>query len=640
MTLATLHEIVRRFGDQDVLTGATLRVDEGERIGVVGDNGSGKTTLIRILAGVDEPDGGTRSLRKNLRIAYAEQIPEFEPGTTVRELVQRGDGSFDELGAQVAELERRLAERPDDERLLRDYGELQGAFEAGGGYDRDHLCERVLDGIGFRGADVDKDVAVLSGGETSRTLLASLMTAPADLLILDEPTNHLDLDGIAFVEDFVQRYPGAVVTVSHDRRFLDAVAKRIVEVTDGVTVSFRGNWTAWRKQKDERLLAEARAFKNQQAFIEKELDYVRRNMGSRMSRQAKGRLKKLARLEIVSRPKGPRAQLRLQFGDRAKGLRGQTMVEAEGLRIRIGSRVLLEDGAFRIDFGDTVALVGRNGCGKTTLLQTIAGSRRADGGVIRFAHGLRVGQFSQEVTDLPHGVTVLEALRAVDLEATEKQLRDHLALFLFTGDEVEAQVDGLSGGEKQRLSLARLTRSHHDVLLLDEPTNHLDVDGREGLEQALRAFPGCVLLITHDRELLANVCDRVLYLEDRRLRTFDGGLEECMRRIAEERQAARAAEQAAKERAREQRRLEEERAAASRVEPATAGKPQAIRNPVRFQQLEEEIIGLEEQLEVLRADMAREENYRDAERLRSLQARERDVQERLATAYERWENWS
>ncbi len=633
MTLATLNDIVRRFGDLEVLTGASLQVEEGDRVGVVGDNGSGKTTMIRVLAGVDQPDGGTRSLRKGLRIAYAEQIPKLDPGTTVGEFVERGDGTFDDLAARITELEHHLAESPDDDKTLRAYGELQGAFEAGGGYDRHHLCERVLDGVGFRGDDLQKDVSVLSGGERSRLALAALMTMPADLLILDEPTNHLDLDGIAFVEDYVQRYPGAVVVISHDRRFLDATAKRIVEVQDGTTSTFKGNWSAWRKQRDERLLAEARAFKNQQAFIEKEMEYVRRNIGSRMSRQAKGRLKKLSRLQIVTRPKGERASMRLGFGKRVRGQTGQTMIEGVDLKVTIGKRVLLEHGDFRIEHGDTVALIGRNGAGKTTLLETIAGLRRAAGGRIEFAHGLKVGRFSQEVTDLPMHLTVLEALRQLDLEATEKELRDHLALFLFSGDEVEAPVEGLSGGEKQRLSLARLTRSHHDVLLLDEPTNHLDVDGREGLGHALSEFPGCVLLITHDRELLDTVCDRVLYLEDAHLRTFTGGLAECMATIGAERQAKRQAEQAAKAAAR----------ARATPEPAAEkarSAPDKIRNPMKFQELEERIMGLEEDLEAVRGAMTEEANYTDHVKLQELQAREQALQSELAQAYETWENWS
>ena len=634
MTLATLDRIVRRFGDYDVLEGASLQIDEGERVGIVGANGSGKTTMIKILVGLDEPDGGSRQLRKNLRVAYAEQVPRLEPGLAVREYVRRGDGSFDALAEEITALEAKLAETPDDEQTLQRYGQLQTAFEAGGGYDRDHVCERALDGLGFRGEDLEKELQNLSGGEKSRVVLASLMTMPADLLILDEPTNHLDLEGIAFVEDQVKKHPGAVVVVSHDRRFLDAIAGRIVEVSDGGTASYKGNYSAWKKQRDERLLAEMRAFKNQQAFVEKEMEYVRRNMGSRMSRQAKGRLSKLARLERISAPKRGEKRTRLKFAGDVRGRSGQTILHAHELTLKIGGRTLVDRQDLRIAFGETITLVGRNGVGKSTLLNALVGRFPASGGHVDTAHGLRIARFSQEVTDLPMHLTVLQAMREIEPQATEKELRDHLALFLFHGDEVELPVEGLSGGEKQRLSLARLTRSQHDVLLMDEPTNHLDLEGREGLEDAIKDYPGTVLLVTHDRALIEACSDRILYLENQRLRSFDGSLEACMATIQEERQARRAA---ARESKQEARRSSDAAAAPPKAVTSTATK---IRNPMMFERLEADIVAREEELETARADMALEENYRDAAKFRDLQDREARLEKELADLYERWENWN
>ncbi len=625
MTLASLERIERRFGDFEVLTGASLRIDEKERVGIVGDNGSGKTTLIRILAGVDEPDRGERNLRRNLRIAYAEQVPKIEPGTTIRDYVLRGDGTFDRLESEVRALEQALAADPGEERLLREYGELQGRFEAAGGYDRTHVCERVLSGIGFAEHEWQKDAAVLSGGEKSRLVLAALMTSPADLLILDEPTNHLDLEGIAFVEDHVRRYPGAVVVISHDRRFLNAGVTRIVEVDDGATTSWPGNYDAWRKLKDERLLAEARQFKSEQAYFEKEMEYIRRNNAGRMARQAKGRLRKLQRLAFVSRPKGEKSGMRLQFADKVRGQSGQTILEGIDLTLRIGERTLVADSSLRIVHGECMGLVGRNGTGKSTLLRAIAGRHPLAHGEIRRAHGIQIGTFSQDVTDLPHGRTVLDALRMLDPEATEKELRDHLALFLFSGDDVEAPVDGLSGGEKQRLSLARLTRSHHDMLCLDEPTNHLDVAGREGLEQAIAEFPGAVLLITHDRQLLASASNRILALENQRLRTFDGGFDAFVRAAADATPARRTETTAAQ--------------SAKPSAPTSSAAPTKIRNPMMFQKLEEQIFALEEELESVRTAMTQEENYLDAARMRDLQEREAKLDAELTAAYERWENW-
>jgi ATP-binding cassette subfamily F protein 3 len=632
MTLVTLDKVVRRFGDYAILDGLSLRVDEGDRIGVVGDNGAGKTTMIRILAGVDDADLGQRNTRKDLRIAYGAQMPAMPKGTTVMDLVLRGTGEHEALEQRMRALETRMA--AGDEAALRDYGTLQAAFEAGGGYERKHRVEKVLAGLGFPLADLQKDVSVLSGGEKSRVQLAILMTTPADLLILDEPTNHLDLAGIEFVEDFVVRYPGACVVVSHDRRFLDAIANAIVEVADGQANRWKGNFSHYSQQRDLALLSQARAFKSQREFVEKEMEYIRRNMAGRMSAQAKGRLKRLQRLQLIDKPQGKRAQMRLTFGATTRGQQGQVAMEAEDLTVRVGSKTLLEHGAFRVWFGEVTALLGRNGAGKTTLLRLLAGIGQPAAGVVKRAHNLRVGYFSQDKNDLPQQGTVLEALRELDRTVDERTLRDHLALFLFCGDDVEKPVAELSGGEKQRLSLARMTRAQFDLLCLDEPTNHLDVAGTEGLEQALKEFPGTVVLITHDRKLVDEVADRVLWVEDGAVRTFDQGLAQCQKVLADERAAVRAAEVEAREKA-----AAKLAASAPPVEAKKAIETGKVRNPLMFQRLEERIIKLEGELEALRAAMLDPANYASASKMKELQATEVRLKAAIAEAYEQWENW-
>jgi ATP-binding cassette subfamily F protein 3 len=630
MTLVSLDKIVRRFGDHPILDGLSLRVDEGDRIGVVGDNGAGKTTMIRILAGVDDADLGQRNTRNHLRIAYGAQMPAMPKGTTVHDLVMRGTGEHGALETRMRALESRMA--TGDEAALRDYGELQAAFEAGGGYDRKHQVEKVLSGLGFPLADMQKDVSVLSGGEKSRVQLAILMTTPADLLILDEPTNHLDLQGIEFVEDFVVRYPGACVVVSHDRRFLDAIANAIVEVADGQANRWKGNFTHYSQQRDLALLTQARAFKSQREFVEKEMEFIRRNMAGRMSAQAKGRLKRLQRLQLIDKPQGKRAQMRLSFGGTTRGQQGQTAIEAEALVMKAGARTLLQGAEFRIWFGEVTALLGRNGAGKTTLLRLLAGIGQPAGGTIKRAHNLRIGYFSQEKNDLPQHGTVLDALRELDRTVDERTLRDHLALFLFCGDDVDKPVAELSGGEKQRLSLARMTRAQFDLLCLDEPTNHLDVAGTEGLEQALKEFPGTVVLITHDRKLVDEVADRVLWVEDGTVRTFDQGLVQCQRVLAEERAAARAADS-------EVRAEAARKAAVAAPEAKKAIETGKVRNPLMFQKLEERIIELEARLEGLRAAMLDPANYASASKMKQLQGDEVALKAELATAYSQWENW-
>ena len=501
MTLINLDKIERRFGDLVVLDGASLRVEDRERIGIIGDNGVGKTTLIRALAGIDEPDRGTRNCRRNLRIGYAAQIPNLSEGTQVYDFVMRGNGEFPALLSRIQGLEAALAESPDDPKTLAAYGALHAAFEAGGGYDREHLCERVLDGLGFSQLDREKDVSVLSGGEASRVVLASLMLQPVDLLIVDEPTNHLDLQGIEFVERYVQKHPGAVVAVSHDRRFLDAIATSIVEVEFGVATKFKGNYSAFIKQTDNNLLSQSRAFKDQQSFIKKEMEFIRKHMGSRLTAQAKGRLKRVKRLQLIARPKTAKSAVKLQFAG-GRGQSGQSILEVDNLAATIPTgRELFSGVTFRLLHGETLGLLGRNGSGKTTMLKILCGQAAASAGEVRRAYKVQPGVFTQEMSDLPEYGTVLDALAAIAPKATGKELRDHLGLFMFSGDEVEKSVETLSGGEKRRLCLARLVWGEYDYLCLDEPTNHLDITAREGLEEAIRSYPGATLVISHDREL-------------------------------------------------------------------------------------------------------------------------------------------
>jgi ATP-binding cassette subfamily F protein 3 len=457
------------------------------------------------------------------------------------------------------------------------------------------------------------------------------MTPPADLLILDEPTNHLDLQGIEFVEDFVQRYPGAVLVVSHDRDFLDRAVTSIVEVADGVANRFKGNFTHYAQQRDAALLALTRAHKNQREFVEKEMDFIRRNMAGQKSAQAKGRLKRLQRLQLIEKPRGSRAQMRLKFGG-GKGLAGQTVVEADNLVVLAGGQKRVLDGAeFRIQYGEVVALLGRNGAGKTTLLRLIAGQGAPAAGTIRRAQTMRIGYFSQEKNDLPASGTVLDALRELDRTVDEKQLRDHLALFLFCGDDVEKPVADLSGGEKQRLSLARMTRSTFDLLCLDEPTNHLDVAGTEGLEQALKEYPGTVVIVTHDRRLVREVADRVLWLEEQKARSHPS-LDACIDALHAEASRVRAEQVAARER-------EEKKAAATAPPPPKAADSGKIRNPLMFQRLEERIFTLEAKLKELRESMLAPENYGSGARMKDLQGQEKALEQELQDAYAQWENW-
>ncbi|MEZ5989097.1 MAG: ATP-binding cassette domain-containing protein [Planctomycetota bacterium] len=324
MTLLTLNAVERSHGDLTVFEGVSLRLGEGERVGVVGDNGSGKTTLVRVLVGLDPPDRGERTTRRDLRIAYSEQIPDLPAGATVLEAAHAAFGELEALEGELRELEGEMAGHPDDRRLLRRYEDCLAAFEAGGGWDRERFAERTLTGLGFSRAQLDQDVSTLSGGQKARVALARVLLRPADLLVLDEPTNHLDLDGIAFLEDLLGRRRAAYVVVSHDRHFLDALVTSVVEVEGGRVTRYRGAYRDYRRQKQAELDRALDEFKKQQDFVAREMEFIRRHMGSRRTAEARGRLKRLRRLELLARPPAER-HVRLSLGvAEARGLRGQT----------------------------------------------------------------------------------------------------------------------------------------------------------------------------------------------------------------------------------------------------------------------------------------------------------------------------
>ncbi|MFQ5503370.1 MAG: ABC-F family ATP-binding cassette domain-containing protein [Planctomycetota bacterium] len=629
MTLLSLTRIAQSYSGREIFSGVGLRISERDKIGVIGDNGAGKTTLVRIMTGEDLPDEGERIARRELRIVWTEQIPDLEEGSTVREAAAV---SFDELGRMERELralEERMALEPDNERLHVWHEQIHTAFDAGGGYEREHRLGQVLSGLGFRTEDFDRPVHELSGGQKARVALARVMLRPAELLILDEPTNHLDLDGLAFLEDWLLGLRSAFLVVSHDRRFLDRVASSILDVEGGRVTRYRGNYSACRRQKELGLQTALREFKKQEDWFAKEMGFIRKHMGSRRTAEAKGRLKRLQRIQRMSRPRtaSPRMQLRL---GKARGLAGQTMIAAEGLGFRWpGGTELFRGFDFRIFHRDRIGLVGANGIGKSTLLELISGERRPTSGTLERAGKLRIARFSQEMEELPGRGSVLESLARVVPVWTEQERRDHLALFQFQGDEIEKEVEKLSGGEKRRLCLACFITRDFDVLLLDEPTNHLDITSREALEEALGNYPGTLVMVSHDRYFLTELATRIFEMAEDGLRIHDRGMQQFEERSAP---GARKSGKTAPD-------------GPVRQHPKPESSPRGIesspriRNPYAFARLEEEIFELEAELEALTRELSGEDLWREPERFKKLEARRKEIESELSTKYEIWENW-
>jgi ATP-binding cassette, subfamily F, member 3 len=673
MSLLLAQNLKRHYGAHEVLRGLDLRIGVGEKIGCVGRNGGGKSTLLRILVGEESADEGQVVVPRGVRVGYVPQSPEFAPGEIAFEHVEHGLDEARELAAELARVEEELGDADGErlERLVERHGELTQRMEVVGGWQTEQLVETVLSGIGLAEALWRREARTLSGGEKARVALARELVRRPDLLYLDEPTNHLDLDGIEWLESYLKELGSAVFVVSHDRRLLDSVTNHIVELERGRLKRYPGNYSRYVVLRRERYESELRAFEIQQDQVRKEESFIKKHMGSQRTSEAKGRQKRLSRLERLERPHDDirKPVIRMTQVPRS----GEMVVSVEALEIGYAGKPLHRGLELRIGRGERIGLVGPNGAGKTTLLQVLAGRRAPLAGTLERGHKAVCGYYDQETADLDPEKTPLATLRAEHPAATDLELRSHLALFLFRGEEVDLPVAGLSGGERARLCLARLVLREPTWLALDEPTNHLDLAARTALEEMLAQYPGALVCISHDREFLDHLCTRILELGPRGLREYRGNYSAYRAALAAEAAASSAKTAAAK--AATSKAPQASKPAPAQPSP-TAGQPsptagqtshtgaqpsrtaaqtaraaptartevaaggrEKIRNPYLFKKLESEIIALEADRERLLAELESEEVWRDPERLKEHQFRlaelERDLEEKNTT----WENW-
>ena len=534
MAVVIASDLAKDMAGEPLLRGVSFKLERRDRLTLSGRNGSGKTTLLRMLSGETSIDGGQLAFAKDTRVKLHDQRPPRDRDITLRDYVLGGCGELLALEAELARLEEAMAGGAMDAATLDGYSRAQSRLEHAGGYTWREGVNATLHGLGFADAHLDRDLSTFSGGELTRASLARALAGDPDLLLLDEPTNHLDIASLEWLEGHLQSLDAAVVLVAHDRWFLEAVGTAVLELEGGRGRYFKGTWHAWRKEKAARELALGRAIERQEAEIAALERFVTRFRAGTRARQAQSRQKKLDKLERVTRD--PRDGKALGFAFKPPERTGRVVFEVEDGALRIGDRVLLDDFEFWLERGEHVTLVGANGTGKTTLINTLSGERELDAGKLRRGHNLKVGLLSQHAEELGSSGTVLEACqRATGLKPNEA--RALLGRFLFSGEEAEKPLDGLSGGERRRLSLAVLVQSGSNVLILDEPTNHLDLESREALETALQAFPGALLLISHDRALLDAVGTRTIAIEEETLHSYVGGWPEYVR-VREERAEA------------------------------------------------------------------------------------------------------
>lgn len=517
MASIRVTDLSKAFGSETVFEKITFTLNEGERLGLVGRNGAGKSTLLRCLIGEEEADGGSITVTDQATVGYLRQQIDFG-AATIREEIHAAWADVHTLQAELDEVRRRLTRTPHDELLLARYAKLEERFERLGGYEYEAMTRRILHGLGFSEADWDRPATEFSGGQKTRVNLARALVRRPDFLILDEPTNHLDIAMTEWLEDYLRSYRGGILLVSHDRYFLDALTTGILDLSQGHLTQYRGNYTEFTEKKAARMAAARKAYEQQQEEIAATEEYIRRYKAGIKAKQARGRQSRLSRMERLQKPV---TETTLAFHFRPATGTAERVITAKELSAKYGEREVFRDVSLLIRQGDTVGIIGPNGIGKSTLLHILAGEAAPAAGTVQIGNRVRLGYYSQEHIRLHNERTVLVEVM-YEYGCGEDEARQILGGFLFRGDDVYREVGRLSGGERARLALLLLLLEEPNVLILDEPTNHLDIATREMMEDALLAFGGTYVVVSHDRYLLDRLATRILSFEDGTVREYLG----------------------------------------------------------------------------------------------------------------------
>ncbi|WP_337514507.1 ABC-F family ATP-binding cassette domain-containing protein [Dialister succinatiphilus] len=517
MAVLKISGLSKSFGIKTVFENVSFEVRSGERIGLVGANGAGKTTLLKCIMGAEEADKGSVKASDGAIIGYLRQDFNYT-SHTIREEMEDAWKDVLYYKDRMETLARELESSKSDEKLVEAYGRAEARFEFLGGYDYESTTRKILTGLGFSDDDWDRDIHSFSGGQKVRINLAAAFVRHPDFLLLDEPTNHLDMGMLEWLEEYLRSYKGGILMISHDRYFLDGAATGIIDLENHHIRSFRGGYTRYMETKENQDRAYEKAYEKQQEHIKETEEYIRRYKAGIKAKQARGRQSQLNRLVRLEKPVH-QASLRFHFDPPQEC--ADKVLDVLRVEGSYGSHILFKDLTIHIKKGETVGLIGPNGAGKTTILKMITGEKKPDTGFIQLGNNVKMGYYSQEQERLHPKLTVLDEVRDT-FNFGEKEARNILGMFLFRGDDVFKTVGMLSGGEKARLSLLCLFLEKPNFLILDEPTNHLDIPAREIMEDAIEAFGGTCLVVSHDRYFLDKVADRILELDHGKLTEYLG----------------------------------------------------------------------------------------------------------------------
>lgn len=635
--ILSCQNISKSFNGENLLSKVSFHIEDYEKAAVVGINGAGKTTLLRIIVGELALDEGLVALSKGKTFGYLAQNQNVDSENTLYDEMQTAKAEVIALEEKIRETELAMksAQGRRLEELMETYSRLTHSFELAGGYAYKSEITGVLKGLGFSEDTFSKKVSTLSGGEKTRTALGKLLLLKPDLIILDEPTNHLDLNSIAWLETYLLNYKGAVLIVSHDRYFLDKIAGKIIEIDQGAAASFTGNYSDYAVKREQLRSAALNAYlkqqqeiKHQEAVIEKLRSFNR----EKSIKRAESREKMLQKMDVLEKPTEAATDIHMTLTP--KVVSGNDVMHIEGLSKSFGNRQLFSDIGMDIKRGEHVAVIGDNGTGKTTILKIINGLLDADGGEITLGTNVHIGYYDQEHHVLHMDKTLFDEISDEYPYLNQTEIRNTLAAFLFTGDDVYKQIGNLSGGERGRISLAKLMLSEANFLILDEPTNHLDITSKEILEDALNSYEGTVLYVSHDRYFINRTAGRILDLRDGKLTGYLGNYDYYLekRQAQNEAQPSWSVSSQNKDTAPSDSKLDWQ---AKKEQQAKARKRE---NDLK--KCEDTIALLEKEIADIESDMTLPENATNASKLQELSSRQEEINDRLLSLYEKWEELS